>query len=177
MPWAGLSALPDPTQGSCMHLSWGAVSASSEGSSCCWVVLVWYCVLFTMILWMTCRLVLASETACLHQGKEILTLCSYFILRLAVCHRFPMLLICWRVHFWSLSLASLRYDFFFFCHSFVGFLWGFVWFFVVFSRRRFKCGLFPLGFVNPLEEFLYGPTCVEEIMLSTLWLGARGGLS
>ncbi|XP_015485390.1 inositol-tetrakisphosphate 1-kinase isoform X2 [Parus major] len=34
--------------------------------------------------------------------------CSYFILRLAVCHRFPILLICWRVHFWSLSLASLR---------------------------------------------------------------------
>lgn len=90
--------------------------------------------------------------------------CSYFILRLAVCHRFPMLLICWRVHFWSLSLASLRYDFFFIICllGFLGILFGVV-VIVVFSRRRFKCGLSPFGFVNPLEEFLYGPNCVEEI--------------
>lgn len=92
-------------------------------------------------------------------------MCSYFILRLAACHRFPMLLICWRVHFWSLSLASLRYNIFFvICLvGFCGVLFGF---FVVSSRRRFKCGLFPFGFVNPLEEFLYGLTCIEEIMLS-----------
>lgn len=91
--------------------------------------------------------------------------CSYFKLRLAACHRFPMLLICWKVHFWSLSLASLRYDFFF-GHLFVGFLWVFFCFFVVSSRRSFKYDLYPFGFVNPLEEFLYGLTCVEEIMLS-----------
>lgn len=49
---------------------------------------------------------------------------------------------------------------------FVGFLWGFFGSFVVSSRRSFKYDLYPFGFVNPLEEFLYGLTRVEEIMLS-----------
>lgn len=55
----------------------------------------------------------------------------------------------------------------FFFLSFVCWVFaGFFGFFVIFSRRRFKYGLYLFGFVNPLEEFLYGLTCVEEIMLS-----------
>lgn len=100
--------------------------------------------------------------------------CSYFILRLAACHRFPRLLVCWRVHFWSLSLASLRYDFFFLAICLLGLCGVLFDFFVVSSRSIFKCGLFPFGFVNPLEEFLYGLTCVEEIMLSKAVTGCQG---
>lgn len=62
--------------------------------------------------------------------------CFYFILGLAVCHRFPMLLICWRVYFWSLSLVSLRYDFL------IMFLWGFVWVFLLFFQGRDLNGVF-----------------------------------
>lgn len=59
----------------------------------------------------------------------------------------------------------------FFLSFFVGFC---LVYFAVSSRRRFKCGLFPFGFVNPLEEFLYGLTCAEEIMLSKAVTGCQG---
>lgn len=161
MLWAGLSTLSDPIQGSWMYLSWEAVSTSSEESSYRSFVLVWDYFLFTMILWVICGQVLASEIACLHQWKEILTACILILYsdwQRAI--DFPC---CWFVggYISGLSLASLRCDFFVIvCWVFVGFCLGFF----VFSRRRFKYGLFPFGFVNPLEEFLYGPTCVEEIV-------------
>lgn len=173
MLWAGLSTLSGPLQGSWMYLSWEAVSNSFEESSFCWVVLVWDYFIFTMILWIICGQILASETACLHQGKEILTACVLILYSDWQCAiDFPC---CWCVGecICGLSLASLRYEFVVICLlGFCGVLFGF--FFCFFSRRRFKCGLFPFGFVNPLEEFLYGPTCVEEIMLSKAVTGCQG---
>lgn len=63
-------------------------------------------------MWIICGQVLPSEITFASGKGDPYCVCSYFILRLAVCHKFPMLLICWRVHFWSLSFASLRYAFF-----------------------------------------------------------------
>lgn len=127
MLWAGVSTLSDLTQGSCMYLSWDAVSNSSEESSCCRVVLVWGYFLFTMILWTST----GFWNRMFASGKGDPYCVYYFVLRLAVCHRFPMLFICWRVHCWSLSLAFLMYD------GFLSFIcWGFVWAFCCFFKEE-----------------------------------------
>lgn len=130
MPWVDLSTLPDPTQGSCMHLSWGACFYFFWRKfmllSCPGVRLFSFYHDFVDDLWTST----GFWNRMFASGKgDPYSVCSYFILMLAVCHRFPMLLICWRVHLWSLSLASLRYDFFFlviclldFCGVFFGVL-------------------------------------------------------
>lgn len=70
---------------------------------------------------------------------------SYFMLRLTVSYRCPMLLICWRLPSCNLNLVV------------------FVFFFQWEGTLMWS---FPFGFGNPLEGFLYGHTSLEEIMLS-----------
>lgn len=112
LPRDALSLYKHPSylrRGSCTYVSWGAVPTPSQGSSGCWIVLLWEKTIF-FLPWffrITYGLVMASCPDVIHMvSGDPYYGYSYFTLRLIVSHRFPMLLACWRLPLCSLYCLS-----------------------------------------------------------------------